>query len=56
MPPLDNKPKDSGSGPVVATIIIVILLVIGALYFWGTHATQNRYDNLPLIPASTTGQ
>lgn len=38
-------------GPVVGIIIIVILLVIGALYFWGAHLNaQDPEDQLPLIP------
>ena len=44
----------SGSGPTVGIIIIVILLVLGALYFWGAHlnSQNNPEDQLPLIPAS----
>ena len=34
-----NKTKhtESGIGPIVGTLIIVILLIITALYIWGEH-------------------
>lgn len=37
-------------GPIVGVIIIVALLIIGALYFWGAHLdATNPENNLPLI-------
>lgn len=69
MPPSSNpvqfNPTDhllppaqkSSMGPVIGIIIIVILLVVGALYFWGAHLNaQNPEDQLPFIPGdgSTT--
>jgi hypothetical protein len=46
----------SGIGPVVGIVIIVALLVIGALYFWGAHLeTQaQRQQPLPYIPEGDT--
>ncbi|MDO8514513.1 MAG: hypothetical protein Q7S50_03155 [bacterium] len=50
----------SSTGPIVGTIIIVVLLVVGALYFWGAQLNQrDAEDQLPLIPgndSSTTIQ
>jgi len=38
------------SGPLVGTVIIVVLLLIGALYFWGAALNRkNTVDQLPLI-------
>ncbi|MSU73869.1 hypothetical protein EXS56_01885 [Candidatus Kaiserbacteria bacterium] len=70
MPPSNQPPFDptdhllppaqkSPAGPVVGIIIIVVLLIIGAFYFWGAHLNaQNPEDTLPLIPgdSSTTIQ
>lgn len=60
--PIPNENEDrllpaghkSGVGPIVGIIIIIVLLILGALYFWGAHlnAQNNRNDQLPLIPAS----
>jgi hypothetical protein len=49
-------PKKSGSvGPIIGSLIILVLLVAGALYFWGAHLnSQNAKSQLPLIPAGTT--
>lgn len=43
----------SGSaGPIFGIVIIIFLLIIGALYFWGAHlnAQNNRETNPPYIP------
>jgi hypothetical protein len=46
--------QKSGAGPVVGIVIIIALLILGALYFWGArlNAQQNPENQLPLIPAS----
>lgn len=56
-----NEPRPEGAhhasaGPVFGTIIIVILLIFGALYFWGAHINQsiNAKDQVPLIPGDAT--
>jgi len=63
MPPQPFIPKDelllpparkSGAGPIIGIVIIIALLILGALYFWGAHinAQKNRENQLPLIPSS----
>lgn len=42
-----------GMGPIVGTIIIIILLILGALYFWGVKAQKNA-EVLPFIPQEMT--
>ncbi len=43
--------KQSAVGPTVGIIIILVLLIIGALYFWGASLNRpNPNDNLPFIP------
>ena len=38
-------------GPIVGAVIIVALLILGALYFWGAHLNaQDPEDQLPFIP------
>ncbi|MDO8576117.1 MAG: hypothetical protein Q7R90_02275 [bacterium] len=46
-PPAQKTPI----GPIVGIVIIVALLILGALYFWGAHlnARDNPENNLPLI-------
>ncbi len=47
--------KQSAAGPTVGIIIILILLIIGALYFWGASLNRpNAADNLPFIPADSS--
>ncbi len=47
-------------GPIVGIIIIVLVMVIGALYFWSARASlQSKQDQLPLIlpdNSTTTSQ
>lgn len=44
----------SGTGAIVGIIIILVLLLAGALYFWGAllNARNKPAAELPLIPAS----
>jgi hypothetical protein len=53
---MDHTPESrSSAGPIVGTIIIVILLVLGALYFWGAQLNRNAMKNqLPIIPGDAT--
>ena len=48
--------QKSSVGPIAGIIIIIVLLVVGALYFWGAHLNaQNDSENqLPLIPADNS--
>lgn len=39
---------------MVGIVIIVLLMIVGALYFWGARLNQqNAEDQLPLIPADS---
>jgi len=47
----------SSIGPIVGAIIIVALLILGALYFWGAHLNAtNQENNLPLILGNDSTQ
>lgn len=56
LPPGHKEPI----GPTVGIVIIVILMIVGALYFWGASMNrQNPNANLPFISgdsATTTTQ
>ncbi len=42
--------KPAGVGPMVGIVIIMIVLIIGALYFWGQQLNRERPENdLPFI-------
>jgi len=42
--------QKSSAGPIVGAVIIVVVLILGALYFWGAHLNAtNQENNLPLI-------
>ena len=41
------------AGPIIGTIIVVILLVLGALYFLGARLNRQA-QQVPYIPAGTT--
>ncbi len=65
-PPIDTEvrqltdegglpPHQDKSGPMIGTIIIVILLIAGALYFWHARLRERSARNqVPYIPAETT--
>lgn len=45
------KPVEGGVGPVIATIIILAVIVLGGLYFWMQRAASK--DDTNPAPAST---
>lgn len=58
-PPAPAMPerKKSGMGATVGIVIIVILMLFGALYFWGAHLNaQKAQQQLPLIPPDNSAQ
>ncbi len=55
MPPTENKPpvvqNHEGAGPIIGAIIVVILLVFGALYFWGQKLNKEQSADTPILKA-----
>lgn len=49
LPPHQKQP----AGPVIGTIIVVVLLIAGALYFWGQHLNREE-QQVPYILGGTT--
>ena len=43
-------------GPVVGIVIIVLIMTIGALYFWSSRLNQpsNAASQVPFVPADST--
>jgi hypothetical protein len=48
-----KNPSSGGSGPIVGIIIIVLMLILGGLYFWGAQLNRTTQP-LPLIPGDST--
>lgn len=44
MPPMGmgSEPKKSGVGALIGSIIVILILVLGALYFWGGKLTREE--------------
>jgi len=53
LPEHAQRKHRGGSGPLVGIIIIVFLLSIGALYFWGAQLNGREPQPLPLIPGDS---
>lgn len=51
MPQEQNTPQGSTLGPVVGTIIIVAVLVIGGLYYWGAQLNKQA-----IVDETLTGE
>lgn len=41
------KPVEGGVGPVIATIIILAVIVLGGLYFWMQRSASNDMNTTP---------
>ena len=49
----NTVPEKSSAGPLIGATIIIVVLALGAFYFWGAHlnTVKKANDGLPLIPA-----
>lgn len=51
----DEAPVRSSWGAVIGVGIIIVMLLVGALYFWGAHLeTLQKRTPPPYIPSATT--
>lgn len=51
--PVSPEPRKSNVGPIAGTIIVILLLVAGGLYYWGAKLNQDIQNNtIPFIPDS----
>ena len=44
MPPMGGiscEPKKGGTGALIGSLIVILILVLGALYFWGAKIYKN---------------
>lgn len=53
LPEHTQRKQRGGSGPIVGVVIIVLLLIIGALYFWGALLNDAEPQPLPFIPGDS---
>lgn len=48
--PPPQEPK-SGFGPIAGAIIVILLLIVGGLYFWGAKINNQMNNEMPYIPS-----
>jgi len=58
MPP-ENQTRQSqvqktSSGPTIGILIILVVLLLGAFYFWGERMNQNDTNPPPYIPGDVS--
>ncbi|RJQ34897.1 hypothetical protein C4556_01270 [Candidatus Parcubacteria bacterium] len=53
--PAQQAPASSSLGPVIGAIIVILVLGLGALYFWGAQLNEQP-DELPFIPGDGTSE
>ena len=54
IPHEEKRPKHTPVGPTVGIVIIVVLLLLGALYFWRESLNNAKGDPVPYIPGDQT--
>jgi len=53
--PNPQQPAPANSpGPIIGAVIVIVVLALGALYFWGARLNQEAPDELPFIPGDGT--
>ena len=55
MPPETSllPPQKTPMGPTIGIIIILLLMGLGALYFWGARLNHENQNPPPYIPGDT---
>ena len=48
--PPPPAPEKSSAGPIAGTVIVIVILALGALYFWGARLNEQTPEELPFIP------
>ena len=51
--PVTPQPGEGSVGPVIGTIVILAIIVLGGLYFWGRNS--GSANNAPAVATSTDG-
>ncbi|OGG49232.1 hypothetical protein A2704_03720 [Candidatus Kaiserbacteria bacterium RIFCSPHIGHO2_01_FULL_54_36b] len=50
-----SPPERTSAGPVLAILLILALLIVGAFYFFQRHRNETTMRNqIPYIPSGTT--
>jgi uncharacterized protein HemX len=49
-----NMQKKSGIGAVIATVVIIAIIILGALYFWGKRIENQKLQEALVQGASTS--
>lgn len=39
-PNINQNPENKPAGPVIGAVIIILILIVGALYFWGAKLNK----------------
>lgn len=52
----DKISKDSSVGPAIGIIIIIAVLIVGALYFWGSRLNKDSEKGSSNTKSTSTGQ
>jgi uncharacterized protein HemX len=46
--PTSQTPQKEGAGPIVGAIIVLLLLILGGIYFWSERAKlRNSHEIVP---------
>lgn len=53
MEPFEPREHKSSAGPTISIVIILLLMIAGAVYFWNVQE-QRKSETLPYIPGSTS--
>jgi hypothetical protein len=64
MPPISSEERSqggpsapkSGVGPIAGAVIVIILLIAGGLYFWGSKLNHQSTDIPAYIPSDDSSQ
>lgn len=54
--PLEQTPEHKKVGPIVAVLVVVLVLIIGALYIFASRMNQTQIDNTSAATAMTETQ
>ena len=49
-----DKSNSGGMGPLIGSILVIIILIVGAIYFWGSKITPKDIEPEPAAALSSS--
>jgi uncharacterized protein HemX len=50
------QPEKNSTGPLIGSVIVIVILILGAIYFWGGKLNANKAESSVGASSVTTNE